>query len=143
VRQDESGSVLVLAVGLVVVALLVIAVVTDSAALFLARRSLAATADGAALAGAQGADLARVYAGEAGRSLPLSSAAARSRVRAYLRASGSAPGGEPVSLRLFRCDGRTVTVRLAEVVRPPFVSWFGGAGRVTVVAEAAASSPVG
>lgn len=137
--DGERGSVLLLTVGLAVVALLVVAVVTDAAALFLHRRSLAGAADGAALAGAQGVDLAAVYAGRADGTLPLTPEAVRSRVRAYV--ASSAPEGTRVLAA--RTDGTRVRVRLAETVRLPFRSWLpvGGAS-VEVVAEAVAETPL-
>ena len=59
-RQDE-GTVLLLIIGLVVVAALLIAVVTDVSALYLERRDLISAADGAALAGAQSVDEETIY----------------------------------------------------------------------------------
>lgn len=138
-NDGERGSVLLLTVGLAVVALLVVAVVTDAAALFLHRRSLAAAADGAALAGAQGVDLAAVYAGRADGTLPLTSKAVRSRVRAYV--SASAPDAARVLVA--RTDGTRVRVRLGETVRLPFRSWLPvGDTSVEVVAEAVAETPL-
>ena len=136
----DRGSVLLLTVGLAVVALLVVAVVTDAAVLFLHRRSLAAAADGAALAGAQGVDLAAVYSGGAGTTLPLQPRAVRSRVAGYVASSG--PAGARVVLA--RTDGTRVRVRLAETVRLPFRSWLPvGSTSVEVVAEAVAETPLG
>lgn len=59
--SGESGSVLLLILGLVVLAGLFVTVVIDVSALFLDRRDLIAAADGAALAGAQGIDQESVY----------------------------------------------------------------------------------
>ena len=58
----ERGSVLVLALGLVVICLIAVAVVVDASTVFLARRSLQSAADSAALAGAQAIDLDDYYA---------------------------------------------------------------------------------
>jgi hypothetical protein len=134
--------VLPLVIGVVVVVLMLVTVVTDVSVLWLARRSLQATVDGAALAGAQAVDLPSVYAGGAHGDLALDPRAARVAVRSYAAAVPSSR-----QLTAFRITGiavapTTMTVRASAVVRPPFLSWLTGRG-VTVVAEAGASTTVG
>jgi uncharacterized membrane protein len=127
--------VLPLVIGAVVVVLMLVTVVTDVSVLWLQRRSLQATVDGAALAGAQAVDLDAVYAGGAHGDLLLDPRAARSAVRGYVRAV-------PTSLRSLRVSsvvvtGTTVTVRATALASPPFLAFVTGRG-VTVVAEASA-----
>lgn len=58
---DDTGTVLLLILGLVTLAAMLVVLVTDISALYLERRALIAAADGAALAGAQKVDEAQVY----------------------------------------------------------------------------------
>jgi uncharacterized membrane protein len=133
--RTDRGSVLPLVIGAVVIVLSLVTVVTDVSVLWLQRRSLQATVDGAALAGAQAVDLASVYAGGAHGDLRLDPRAARTAVRSYVRAV-------PTTLRSLRVasvvvTGTTVTVRGTAIARPPFLSLLSGRG-VTVTAEASA-----
>jgi uncharacterized membrane protein len=123
-----------LVIGLVVVVVSLIAVVTDAGALWLARRSLQSTVDGAALAGAQGVDLASVYAGGAAGDLELDPARARAGVRTYLRQT---PSDQPVRLTRVAVSTTEVVVDARTTVRLPFTSFVTGRG-VPVVAEATA-----
>ena len=81
---------LLLILGLVVVAALLVAVVTDVSALYLERRELVAAADGAALAGAQAVDEAWVYRNGLPPSgpVPLDATAAERAARDYLADAG-------------------------------------------------------
>ena len=137
-RRDE-GRVLVLVVGCVVVLAVLVAVVVDSARLYLARRALDAVTDGAALAGAQAADLDAVYAGRAEVDVPLDPAAARRSVDAYLRAAaaGDLPSGFTVDAA--DVNAAAVTVRTHATVRLPFVGGFTG-GRAVVVLRSRATA---
>lgn len=60
--DEEDGSVLLIGLGFLGACLLALAVVADSASLFLQRMDLQARADAAALSGAQGIDLEAYYA---------------------------------------------------------------------------------
>lgn len=136
-RHDDRGSVLPLIIGSVVVMTLLVTVVTDVSVLWLARRSVQATVDGAALAGAQAVDLPTLYAEGADGDLALDSRDARAAVRAYVRALPSAqlPSGFRVSA--VTATTTTVTVRAQATARLPFLSFLTGRG-VPVVAEATA-----
>ena len=138
--RGDRGSVLPLVIGAVVVVLTLVTVVTDVSVLWLQRRSLQATVDGAALAGAQAVDLDAVYAGGAHGDLLLDPRAARTAVRGYVRAV-------PTSLRSLGVasvvvTGTTVTVRATALASPPFLAFLTGRG-VTVVAEASAVTTAG
>jgi hypothetical protein len=136
----DSGSVLPLVIGVVVLVLALVTVVTDASVLYLQRRSVQATVDGAALAGAQAVDLGRVYAGGARGDLLLDPRSARAAVADYVRALAAHPAGLRVTS--VRVVTTTVTVRAQAVVRPPFLSFVTGRG-VTVVAEASARTTAG
>jgi uncharacterized membrane protein len=129
--------VLPLIIGSVVVMTLLVAVVTDVSVLWLARRSVQATVDGAALAGAQAVDLPTLYAEGADGDLALDPRAARAAVRNYVRALPTA--GLPTGFRVSSVDATatTVSVRAEATVRLPFLSFLTGRG-VPVVAEATA-----
>jgi uncharacterized membrane protein len=134
VPGGDDGSMLPLVIGMVVVVVALIAVVTDAGALWLARRSLQSTVDGAALAGAQGVDLAAVYAGGATGDLELDPLRARSAVRTYLRQT---PSDQPVRLTRVLVTTTEVTIDARTTVSLPFTSFLTGRG-VAVVAEATA-----
>ena len=140
--RSDSGSVLPLVIGVVVIVVALVTVVTDTGVLWLQRRSLQATVDGAALAGAQAVDLPTVYAGGASGDLALDQTAARSAVRAYVRAIPSARRLTTFRVTSVLVRGATVTVRATAVAHPPFATWLTGNG-VTIVAEAAARTTTG
>ncbi len=136
----DDGSVLPLVIGAVAIVLTLVTVVTDVSSLWLQRRALQSTVDGAALAGAQAVDLPSVYAGGAHGDLRLDPRAARSAVSSYVR-------GVPTTLRSLRVASvavttTTVTVRTTAVARLPFLSLLTGRG-ITVVAEASAANSAG
>ncbi len=128
-RRGDDGSVLLLTIFLGVVAILATAVVVDASAAFLARRSLASQADGAALHAAQHVDLDAFYAGD-GTLLPL--ADAEQAVRDYV--ATHFPGTEVAGVST---DGTTVTVRLERRLDLPLAP-PGYADGVTVTADATA-----
>lgn len=133
----DDGSVLPLVIGAVVIVLTLVTVVTDVSALWLQRRALQSTVDGAALAGAQAVDLPSVYADGAVGDLRLDPRAARAAVRTYVR-------DVPTTLRSLRVASvvttrTTVTVHATAVARLPFLSLLTDRG-ITVVAEATAAN---
>ncbi len=139
----ESGSVLVLTLGLAVVALLLVAVVVDVSRLFLTRRALAGAADAAALAGAQAADLPAVYSGEAADGdVPLDPASVDAAVVAYVRSAGLADQLTGLSLVDVQTDGTTVSVTLTARAELPLYSSVTAAPEgvpITVTARARCS----
>jgi uncharacterized membrane protein len=126
-----------LVIGLVVIVVALVAVVTDAGALWLARRSLQSTVDGAALAGAQAVDLGAVYAGGATGDLALEPAAVRRAVRAYARAVPSSSQLARFRITSIAVAGPEVTVAARTVVPLPFTTYLTGRG-VPVNAEASA-----
>ncbi len=135
--RGDDGSVLPLVIGFVVVVLLLVGVVTDTSVLWLQRRALQSTVDGAALAGAQAVDLQAVYAGGAHGDLPLASTATvRRAVRRYLAATPS-DNRLPAFRATTAVDGPVVTVSGRSTVSLPFTTLLTGR-RVTVQADASA-----
>ncbi len=141
-RRHDDGSVLPLVIGVVVLVVSLVTVVTDVSVLWLQRRSVQATVDGAALAGAQAVDPAAVYAGGARGDLELDPGAARSAVKAYLAAVPSSRRMTSFRVTSVQVATTTVTVRAQAVARPPFLTWLTGSG-VAVVAEARARTTAG
>ncbi len=134
--RGEGGTILLLTLGYVVIALGLVAVVVDASAVFLARRALASACDGASLAGAQSVDVPGVYHGPAATRLPLAQvqgAVARYQAEAApdsaltASVSGSVSGAD----RLVVTGSRTVTLPVSRLL---------GIAPVTVRARAEASS---
>jgi len=122
-RREDDGSVLLLTLGFAVVALLLVAVVVDASKLFLTRRALSGVTDGAALAGAQGVDVAAVYAGavEGGR-LPLDESAVAAAVWAYLDAADDDDRLDGLRVVEIETTADTVVVTLEARARLPLRS---------------------
>jgi hypothetical protein len=138
-RHRDDGSMLILMIGLVVLSLLLVAVVVDASALFLARMHLISAADGAALAGAQSVDQRALYTGPATGQLPLDPAGVRDAVDHYLLVDGD----PEVQVLAVSTDATVVRVSFQEQVHLPFLNLvtLGGTDSVTVTADAAAESP--
>lgn len=137
---EDNGSVLILIIGLVPVLLLMLAAGTDAAVLYTARRSLAAEADAAALAAAQGADLDAIYSGRAAGSLPLDCAKAKRIISTRFARHWNSLAAK-ARVTAIDCTGTDVSVTLASTATLPFASHFGINPAVTVKAAAAARSP--
>ncbi|CAO5178371.1 putative Flp pilus-assembly TadG-like N-terminal domain-containing protein [Frankia sp. AiPs1] len=135
--DSDSGTILILTLGYLLVAAMLVVVVTDVSAVYLARRSVASAADGAALAAAQRIDETAVYsaAGTLDR-LPLTDVDAT--VQRYQRQAD--PSGR-TSLTGSLVDAATVQVEGTRTVDLPVVGVL-GIGPVTVRAGAQAQSVV-
>jgi uncharacterized membrane protein len=131
-----------LIIGLMPVLFALLAVATDVTVLFTARRALAATADAAAVAGAQSADLAALYSGRTLTSLPLDCGKARMVIHDRFDRIPAAARTGPIRVQSITCNGTSVSVTLRSSARMPFASHFGVEPEVTVSAAAAARSPL-
>jgi len=142
--RGEGGTILLLTLGYVVIALGLVAVVVDASAVFLARRALASACDGASLAGAQSVDVPGVYHGAASTTLPLAQvqgavaryqaeAAPDSALTASVSGSvsGNVSGNVSGADRIVVTGSRTVTLPVSRLL---------GIAPVTVRARAEASS---
>ncbi len=131
-RTDgEEGTILLLTLGCLAIALMLVVVVVDASAVFLARRSLASEADGASIAAAQAVSKPAVYTRGAGARLPL--AEVQAAVRDY-----DGDGALEATVE-HEADGDAVVVTGRRQVNLPFAGAF-GFGPVTVTATSRASS---
>ena len=117
----DDGRVMLLVVGIVVVLAMLVAVVVDVAHLYLARRSLDAATDAAALAGVQAADLGALYAGQDGRDVPLDERAVRRAVNRYIDNARVDDDIERFELEAVVVTDTQVSVSTRSSVRLPFV----------------------
>ena len=127
--EDQEGSILLLALGYAVLAILLILVCVDATSLHLANKRLEAVADAAALAGADGFILT-VEAGEP--TADLTDAGVYEQAADIVGAAGSATlvaAGTP--------DGVSARVTVSAVWHPPIATLFVPAG---VALEATATS---
>lgn len=117
-RHDERGQMTLLIIGFTAIVLLMIVVVTDISKVFLVRRDLDATADGAVLAAANG--LASIYAlpGD-GENAEIDPEEAGRLTAAYLDAVGAADTFADLEWSV-DVEGTTVIVRLTSSVDLPF-----------------------
>jgi hypothetical protein len=131
--------------GLVVLSALLIVVVIDVSALFIARRDLLAATDGAALAGAQAVDEAAVYRDGVHAALPLDPERVRQDVEQYLRDSSAASSLSDVRWQVV-VDGTDVHLLVSARLQLPVVNTVVGAvsgsDSVEVTASATARSAV-
>jgi Flp pilus assembly protein TadG len=134
--KGDDGQLLILIAFFAVVLILFVAVIVDASAAFLARRSLASQADGAALAAAQNLDLDAFYNGPGGESLPLADVSETA--RDYVDANF--PGTEILDVHLSN-DGTAVTLTLRKHLRLPLSPPGYGDG-VDVTASATARLPL-
>ncbi|MGW6276588.1 pilus assembly protein TadG-related protein [Kribbella sp. NPDC055071] len=138
-RRDEQGQMTVLIIGFAAIILLMIVVVTDISKVFLVRRELDATADGAVLAAANG--LAAIYAQPAADgNAALDPDQARRLTAEYLDQVAASNNFDGLDWSA-DVDGTTVTVRLTSTVDLPFEppGWPGSTG---IASEAAAVVPI-
>lgn len=144
---DDRGSVLILILGYAVILAALSAVLIDVSAVFLARRSLASAADGAAVAGAQALDESALYGTDMLDLVPLAQRDAEVAVESYVAQEMLAerfPGLVPLSVL---SDGRSVDVTAQAVVRLPVLGvlaagWADGVPlSVTATAQAPFSRP--
>ncbi len=129
--RNEEGTILLLTLGCLTIALMLVVVVVDASAVFLARRSLASEADSASIAAAQAVSKPLVYTQGAGARLPLTDVQA-----AVTRSAGGSALQAGVE---HGPDGDTVVVTGRRRVTLPFAGAL-GIGPVTVTATSRASS---
>ena len=128
---------LVLGIGLVVVLMLIVGAGVDASRLFLARRSLAGLADGAALRGAHDIDEAALYRSGAAQVLPLAGDRVRADVVAYVVAEAAANGMHGVRVTAVSVRNSTVRVELATTEPVPVLGLLVGSPRGELVTATA------
>ncbi len=129
--RDEEGTILLLTLGCLMIALTLVVVVVDASAVFLARRTLASETDGASVAAAQAVSKPLIYALGAGARLPLTE------VQAAVAKYTSDPNLQ-ASVE-HEAAGDIVIVTGRHQVNLPFANVL-GIGPVTVTATSRASS---
>lgn len=137
--SSDEGTILLLTMGLVALGLSLIVVVIDVSSVFLARRSLLAACDGAALAGAQALDADHLYRYGAHGRIPIGDHDVDQAVRDY--ADASFPSEDfPGQVLSATSDGTRVTVTGHRPVSMPFGRYLHaiGIGEVTVTASSSA-----
>ncbi len=139
VIANEAGSMIPLVLGMLLITTLLVTVVTDVGSMWLARRSLQATVDGAALAGSRAVDLAAIYAGQSRGRLTLDSSAASQAVRDFVAISPSIRQLRSFRVTAIHVSGSTITVRVQATIRPPFISLL-SSHDVQIVAQASADT---
>lgn len=120
--RDEQGGILLLGIGFVLAAILGVVVAVDAGSVYLARRNLAASADAAALAGAQSVDLDEYYAYGADSVTALDRSRVKKMALKHLDASDAAGSFRNFVIESITTDGYSVNVRLRATVKPPFLS---------------------
>src|SRR4051812_36122602 len=148
----DDGQLTVLVIGYTFIAAVLIVVGVDVSKVFLARRALSSVADAAALAAAQAADRAAVYAGDAGCGgvLPIDPVTADQEVDTSLAddVTDLQQTFAPVQPADVSVDNGTVTVHLGGDVKVPFGRVLAlldpgrGDGLVHVSVTSSAQSPV-
>jgi uncharacterized membrane protein len=134
----------VLLLGFAVLALVLVGVVADLSKVFLAKRSLASTADGAAIAAAQAIDLEALYTGAADPgTLPIDSRSAAAAAGAHLARDGSGAAYDGFTLDHVEATPTQVEVRVSARVALIFGAFFAGPDGVRLSAAATARSPLG
>ena len=141
--DPEAGQLMLLVLAYLTIAAALVGVVVDASAVFLAQRSLSATADGAALAAAQTLDEGQVYgSGVPLERLPLSPAGVAAASAAYLADDGARRRFPDLALAS-ATDGTTATVTLRTSVELPFSGGFLGVrGPAPLRVVASARSPL-
>jgi uncharacterized membrane protein len=146
-KDDGTVTLLILVYALIGLALIFVAI--DAAEVFLAQRSAANLADGAALAAAQAVDRSAYYSGDdPGCRLPISESAAAAAAAAYLRAADLPGGWADARVATTSLDPATgtVTVTVSHRVRLPLQGVLGAldprwSAGVPVSATAHAEAP--
>lgn len=119
-RRGDEGSVLLLGLGFLGICLLALAVVTDTASLFLQRMALQARADAAAVTGAQGIDLDAYYAQGATTATALIPSIAVARVVAAIQEADTHDPISGLAVEQIRVVDQVVRVELAAPGRLTF-----------------------
>ncbi len=121
--DDESGSTLLLTIGCCALGLAVMIVTMGATSLYLERKRLFTIADGAALAGAEAFALADVRREGDRLVVELEPSEVASAVSEHL-AAGPGIEGDVRVVHATTLDGRSATVTLGTVWRPPIVGEF-------------------
>ena len=134
--KRDRGSVTLLGIGFIAIVLMALVVGIDAGSFYLQKRNLAATADAAALAGAQQIDLDAYYRKGATARTRLDTTKVRRLVVAQLNSANAAQTFNGFSIRNISSTGRQVDVTLTAVAELPFLSMLHRRTSITVDASA-------
>jgi hypothetical protein len=125
-KKDESGSVAILTIGLFLLTVTALALITDVAAIGVAKRSLIHITESAAIHGSHELDLREYYRNGANPGVPIDCYEARRQVNAELLLASQA-GSELVRPELqriivtnFFCSGSNLELTSSAIVNLPF-----------------------
>lgn len=121
-RDDETGSILPLAIFFGALGLALVLVVVAATSLYLERKRLYTVADGAALAGAEAFDLDAVTVTPDGPRVELRPDDVAAAVDDYLADAGTGRLDDVAVERATTTDGRSATVELSSSWRPPMLT---------------------
>lgn len=126
-KDAQTGSINILTLGYVVIALLAAVVLLDVSSVYLDHKKLLSLADGAASAAADAFDITGIEGeGKGHAAVRLNDARVRATAADYLRRSPAAATLDGLALidASGSPDGRSATVRLTAVARPPLLGVF-------------------
>lgn len=143
-RGGESGQLMVLLIGYVMLALLLVTVVAAVSSIYIEHKKLLSAADGAAVAAADSFTLGAVVEGNGAPAALLTPARINGAVANYLRLNGSYErfSALAVGSGTGTPDGHTAQVTLTAVVHPLFINLLVPDG-IAITATGAARSQLG
>ena len=122
--DSDEGSTLPLIIGLVALCLAVVLVATAATSLVLARMRVLSLADGAALAAAEGFDLTDLHVVDGQVRAELTDEGALAAATEHLGSTPIDGLEEVVLIAAGSDDGRSATVTISAMWRPPLVIWL-------------------
>ncbi len=136
---DESGQVMILVIGYVILTLMVLTVVMAISAVYLEHKKLLSVADSASLAASDNFGVGEVQDGTSGPAPALTNTSVQAATAKYMSDTGAAAQFNNLSIsgQTGAPEGRTARVVLTAVVHPPIVNYLVPAGiDIVVVSEA-------
>ncbi|GAA1341702.1 pilus assembly protein TadG-related protein [Arthrobacter roseus] len=136
---DESGQVMILVIGYVILTLMVLTVVMAISAVYLEHKKLLSVADSASLAASDNFGVGEVQDGTRGPAPALTKTSVQAAAAKYISDTGAAARFNELSIsgQTGAPEGRTAHVVLTAVVHPPIVNYLVPAGiDIVVVSEA-------
>lgn len=126
ISKDESGSVAILTIGLFLLAVASLALITDVAAIGVAKRSLIHITEAAAIHGSHALDMREYYRSGANPGVPIDCYEARRLVHEELNSASesepdlSRPELQNIAVSNFHCSGSNLELTTSAIVNLPF-----------------------
>lgn len=137
--SDDSGQVMILVIGYVILTLMVLTVVMAISSVYLEHKKLLSVADSASLAASDNFGVGEVEDGAGGPAPALTKSSVQAATARYIAETGAAArfDGLSISAQTGAPEGRTAHVVLTAVAHPPIVNYLVPAGiDIVVVSEA-------